>query len=345
MNDDQPDNSLDACLDRAIGATINPEDHEGNAPQPMRSGNGDNSRLNVYDRMEADGKGKGKDAKGKDDKAARTAKEARDLQKRAHRDGIDDALDVATGKKEKTARADKDDSFKTDKDGKPRIYSAKTGEDGQLLDGIIDRAQGKVAERKPFDRREFAKPEARAVREELKARFPNAKLSDHLKAMEHWHEAFQKDAVGAREQLMQAYLNVSPEGFAKYEPKAGKASDPKYAQGEAIDRATADSADLEDLKAYADKYGSALPDFIRQFLEFEKGMVADPVGTSARLAANYGALRPEPAQQAPQSSAAAQPAQAYPRTHAARGFRKRISGRFALGAALRGSERWNARHQ
>jgi hypothetical protein len=48
-------------------------------------------------------------------------------------------------------------------------------------------------------------------------------------------------------------------------------------------------ADLAALKQYEDKYGKAFPHIVAQLNAFDKDLIADPVGVSARLAANYGA--------------------------------------------------------
>ena len=289
-----PDAGIDASIDKAMGAVIGtPND---NALPEVSHG-----RLNAYDQIEKQETDEAKAKKSAEKRATKKA-DAKEAAKkgegRSKRDldaDMDDALDGAF-EKERGLRAAAGETAKP-KDPKEKSYSAKGHEDKEIVDGIFDRAFEKSVKGKSTGSiKDFAKPEIRKLREEIKSRYPGHKLSDLMKTMEKWEEGFKKDAIGTREAIMQAYLQVSPQNFSENEPK-------KYHSGlsGSVDKAVDDALDLRDLDEYVQKYGDNLPHILRQCAQFDRDMIDDPVGTSARLAANYGALRPVAQQQQPQA--------------------------------------------
>ena len=214
--------------------------------------------------------------------------------------------DAQKAKRQEKPKAEK--SEKADRRGK----GEKQDED---VSDSIDRAQARSAEAqqkrledraeriagnkpRPLNTRDFNSKETIQHRRELRERFPNQKLSERMATFERWEEAFRRDPVATRSAIMAEYLKLSPQNFGKEKPKTAES---KHV-GDAVDRAWDHAGDYADLKPFVEKYGDSLPHLLRQLNEIEKGLIEDPVGTSARLAANYGATdavrSPAQAQQA-----------------------------------------------
>jgi hypothetical protein len=234
------------------------------------------------------------------------------------------ALAKETKQKEKDAKALKAKQEGRDKDkderrlGPHEIRGRKKADQEAGIDAALDKATKQSAEKqakwkddrdaeakgekpRPMDTKEFNDPEMVKHRRELKSRFPGTKLSARMEAFERWDEQFQKDPVGTREALMNEYLKYSPSNFAKAKPvKEGEGLE------RAVNRGLESAADREDLKIYEAKYGERLPHILRQLNETEIDLISDPIGASARLAANYGALTAPAAQT---QAGAPQPAQ------------------------------------
>lgn len=132
--------------------------------------------------------------------------------------------------------------------------------------------------------KELNQPETRKDREAFKTRYPNAKLSELFERSEKWDADFKKDPVGTRERILQTYAGVSPQNFkevVEHEKAPGVRG--------SIQQAQRDQADLENLKPHMAKWGKNFPHILSQLQKFDADMIADPAGTSARLAAGYGA--------------------------------------------------------
>jgi hypothetical protein len=190
-------------------------------------------------------------------------------------------------------------AFQTSKDkdkekekGKGKTVSDDWVEDRKLRRGILEKHASAQSD-KPSDK-DLTTKEAREHRQALRAKYPGADLGKVFAAFEAWDEAFKKDPVATRQMLLDQYLKTSPENFAKAKPR-------EYQQGVrgSIERAREDQRDLEELAPHIEKHGSKFTHFMRQLVELDAAMTNDPVGTSARLAANYGALN-APAKQAHQ---------------------------------------------
>lgn len=146
----------------------------------------------------------------------------------------------------------------------------------------VQRAMEKVSS-VPSDK-ELNQPDSRRDREAFKARYPGVKASELFARSEKWEADFKKDPVGTRERILETYSGVSPQNFKDaVEPEKG------HGVRGSVRQAQADQADLADLKPYMDKYGKNFPHILAQLQKFDADMIADPVGVSARLAANYGA--------------------------------------------------------
>jgi hypothetical protein len=221
---------------------------------------------------------------------------------------------AAKAAKEKAAAkgkgVEKDDEGDDEKPlGKMDIKGRKKNAQNAGLDSSIDKALAKSADAqkergesreamakgdkpRPLNVRSFNTKDVISSRRELRERFPNVKLSARMAEFEKWEESFRRDPAGTREAIMQAYLKVSPQNFSKSkgDDEKGKAKHQLLSLSDNLDSAFKGSDDLEDLKDYADKYGERLPHLLRQLNDIERDLIEDPVGTSARLAANYGAL-------------------------------------------------------
>jgi hypothetical protein len=176
---------------------------------------------------------------------------------------------------------------------KPKAWSKDDAvEDRRLRSETISRAVEKHNETRRATSREMNDEEVRTARRELRDRFPGHSLASRLESFEKWEAAFKRDPVGTREAIMAEYLKMAPQNFSKSKER-------KYSQGirGALEKGEENARDLADLKPYMDKYGKHFPHLLKQLNSIEADLVSDPVGTSARLAATYGAPATEAQQQ------------------------------------------------
>lgn len=175
---------------------------------------------------------------------------------------------------------------------KPKSWSKDAVEDRKLRSETLDRAFKKADEKRAPSNREMNDEDVRKARRELRDRFPGHSLASRLESFEKWEEAFKRDPVGAREAIMAEYLKMAPQNFATSKER-------KYSDGirGSLERGEENARDLADLKPYVDKYGKNFPHLLKQLNSIEADLIADPVGTSARLAATYGAPATEAQQQ------------------------------------------------
>lgn len=125
----------------------------------------------------------------------------------------------------------------------------------------------------------------RAVREVLKQRYPGRPLSDIIANGERIEADFKADPVQARQKLVASYSHAP----GQTNMAAFKA--PVYEKGlrGSLQRARADQADAEDIKAAQEKYGRNLPQILAQLESWDRALHMDIGRTSAKLAAEYGA--------------------------------------------------------
>jgi hypothetical protein len=126
-----------------------------------------------------------------------------------------------------------------------------------------------------------------------------------MKRSEQWQKEFESDPVATREKIMTAYLAVSPQNFAETHP-------PEKAETarESIRQAQRERDELAALAPYVERYGKNFPHILAQLQKFDRDLIADPVGVSARLAANAGAPVTETQQRAYEAKLQAQAHQA-----------------------------------
>lgn len=199
------------------------------------------------------------------------------------------ALKRAAGKLEEAQR-----NSERGKEGakeKPKTVDPVRHKDDKLRRSLLEKHDKEMKEGpQKLDHKDLTTKEAREHRAALKARFPGESLSAIVKRFEGWESQFRKDPVATREAIMAEYLKVTPQNFDK--PKDGDKE--KSIQG-SLKRADADAQDLADLKEFTDKFGDKAPHLLRQLVEYDKDLLNDPAGASARLAAAYGGAN-EPAQ-------------------------------------------------
>jgi hypothetical protein len=161
--------------------------------------------------------------------------------------------------------------------------SADRTEDRKIRDGIIKKASEKAKEKAGPSNADLNNDEVRQARRELKQRYSGQSLSEIVQRFESWEGSFRKDPIAAREDIMAAYLKMSPQNFSA-------TKEPKYSPGirGSLEKGAEDARDLAELKPFVDKYGKDFPRLLQQISRFDRDMIDDPVGTSARLAANYG---------------------------------------------------------
>ncbi len=162
--------------------------------------------------------------------------------------------------------------------------SADRSEDRKIRDKIIKDASDKARDKAGPSNSDLNTDEMRETRRALRSRYPGQNLGEVLKRFEEWEGKFRSDPMATREAIMAEYLKVSPQHFTTSKAK-------EYAPGTigAVQKATEDARDIGELKPFIEKYGKDFPRLLQQLDRFDRDMIDDPVGTSARLAANYGA--------------------------------------------------------
>lgn len=211
-------------------------------------------------------------------------KESKKAASKTAREAVNRALkEVEKREREKTSEKGED---------KPKSWSKDAVEDRKLRSETLDRAFKKADEKRAPTSREMNDEDVRKARRELRDRFPGHSLASRLESFEKWEEAFKRDPIGTREAIMAEYLKMAPQNFSKSKEREYS----KDIRG-SIDRAEENARDVADLKPYMDKYGKNFPHLLKQLNSIEADLIADPVGTSARLAATYGAPATEAQQQ------------------------------------------------
>lgn len=253
-------------LDRAFDTVLTQEDDAAiGLPNPISTG----ASEDFDQSSEKDGdKGKKTDHERRDESIQRADEKAKER-----------AKERAAAKSEQKKDETKDPTF-----------SPNHMEDQKILSDIMDKASNGSVEK--FSERDFVSKESREHRQALRSRYPGASLGDVMAQFEQWETAFRRDPVTTREEIMASYLKYSPQNFTKAKDREYEAG-----AGGSVERAEESQRDMQELKPYLEKYGKHFPFLMRQLVEFDKGMMDDPVGTSARLAANYGALDAPPSQQ------------------------------------------------
>lgn len=123
---------------------------------------------------------------------------------------------------------------------------------------------------------------SRKDRDAIRAR--HGDVGKFVQNAESWDKEFKKDPVATRERLLEIYTKVSPANFAEHqEVEKG------HGVRGSIQQAQRDAADQRSLAAAEAKYGKNFPAILAQLQRFDADLIADPVGGSARLAANMGA--------------------------------------------------------
>ncbi|MDF0495377.1 hypothetical protein [Bradyrhizobium yuanmingense] len=296
MSDINPGAGIDSALDSAFAAI-------GEATEPAAVGEGEQRVLppNVLsdegiwnldreekERAKAEKAAKSKDGKDvKDDKdskaEAKDGKHDRDKSravdnkrenKRSQLASLDAALDKAFDKAPKAVEKRKEDRAAEVKGEKPKPLSTKDFKD------------------------------TREHRRSIKALFPGEKLSQVLTIAEKWDGLLrEKPTMETVEKLAAEILKLPRTAKGKEQAEATEG------RTKALDRATEDAADHEDITAFVEKYGDRLPSILERLSVWLPEIKEDPYGAGARLLASMGAIDPP---QAPTLQPQQQPAQQLP---------------------------------
>jgi hypothetical protein len=158
--------------------------------------------------------------------------------------------------------------------------------------GSVRAAAEKVGHVPTRDENVSSRAELRKAVQTLEQRYPGRRASDFIKTAKEWEAAYKVDPVGTREKILEQYAKVSPENFRDVK-------EPEKARGArgSVRQAMRDHEIMADLAAFEKEFGSKLPGVLSELVRHDAALVNDPVGTSARLAASYGAPT-TPAQQA-----------------------------------------------
>lgn len=150
--------------------------------------------------------------------------------------------------------------------------------------GVVAKAAEKVGAVPTREETLAARAELRKAVETLRQRYPGKTASDFVKIAKDWDAAYKTDPVGTRERILEAYARVSPENTRDFvEPEKAKG-----ARG-SVRQAMRDQEDAADLAEFEKEFGSKLPAVLSELVRHDEALRRDPVGTSARLAANYNA--------------------------------------------------------
>ncbi|MDA9539639.1 hypothetical protein ACM41_26425 [Bradyrhizobium sp. CCBAU 21362] len=236
------------------------------------------------------------------------------------------AAKAEKAKAEKAERAKDGGEEKPERDGR-RAWAnkqANKGEQQQGLDDALDKAFKKApeaAQKRKDDRAAEVKGEkpkplstkdfggTREHRRSIKALFPGEKLSQVLAMAEKWDGELRKaPTLETVEKLAAEILKLPRTAKGKEKAEAGDG------RTKALDRATEDAGDHEDLTAFVDKYGDRLPGILERLSVWLPELKEDPQGAGARLLASIpGVLdapkaQPQPQQQTVQQDDLSPPA-------------------------------------
>jgi hypothetical protein len=271
MSDINPGTGIDSALDSAFAAI-------GEATAPAAIGGGEQSVLppnaqsvdweqQAQREKDLDKSAKSKDGKagkaedekdGKDRKPGRTGNRGADNRQKNHGSqlaGLDAALDKAFDKAPKAVEKRKEDRV----------------------------AEAKGERPKPLSTKEFGS--TREHRRSIKALFPGEKLSQVLTIAEKWDGLLRENpTMETVEKLAAEILKLPRTAKGKEQAEATEG------RTKALDRATEDSADHEDITAFVEKYGDRLPGILERLSVWLPEIKEDPYGAGSRLLASMGAL-------------------------------------------------------
>lgn len=163
-----------------------------------------------------------------------------------------------------------------------------TGSEDERRDtrSTVRKAMEKLGYDDVSDREEnvSARGEMRKAVETLEQRYPGRKASDFVKTAKDWEAAYRADPVGTREKILEQYAKVSPENFRDV-----KESEKAPGARGSVRQAMRDHEMMSDLAQFEKEFGNKLPAVLSELVRHDAALVNDPVGTSARLAANYSA--------------------------------------------------------
>jgi hypothetical protein len=125
-------------------------------------------------------------------------------------------------------------------------------------------------------------PAFREACAKLRRRYPDRALSEMLEIGESLTQALRDDPVAAREQLMAAYARLPISAAHKQVDQA------KGLRGD-LQRARQTHEDMQDLQAFAKKYGKQLPDVVMKLEALDAALAENAPHASAKIAARFGA--------------------------------------------------------
>lgn len=150
--------------------------------------------------------------------------------------------------------------------------------------GSVAKAMEKVGQVASREETLSGRDEMRKAVETLRQRYPLSKPSAFVRIAKEWDADFKKDPVGTRDKMLELYAKASPDNFRPFEEPEKE----RGARG-SVRQAMRDHADMSDLAEFEKEFGGRLPAVLSELVRHDTAMVNDPAGTSARLAANYGA--------------------------------------------------------
>jgi hypothetical protein len=167
-----------------------------------------------------------------------------------------------------------------------KSYDRDTGSrrERESTKGAVARAIEKSGYAPSRDEANSGRSELRTAVETLAQRYPGKKASDFVATAKQWDAEYCRDPVGTREKILETYAAVSPSNF-----RDAVQSEKGHGVRGALQQARRDQEIASDLAAFEKEFGNKLPGVLSELVKHDADLVNDPAGTSARLAANYGA--------------------------------------------------------
>lgn len=284
MSDINPGAGIDSALDSAF-ATI------GEASEPAAFGGGE-QRVLPPNVASVDWE--------------QQAQREKELDKAAKSKGSKDAKDAKAGDDDKDHKDGKERKSGRGADNRQKNQGSQLAGLDAALDKAFDKAPKAVEKRKedraaeakgekpkPLSTKEFGT--TREHRRAIKELFPGEKLSQVLTIAEKW------DALLRENPTMETVEKLAAEILKL--PRTAKGKEAKEAtegRSKALDRATEDAADHQDMTAFVEKYGDRLPGVLERLSIWLPEIKEDPYGAGARLLAYMGAIDPPQDAQQPQ---------------------------------------------